>query len=377
MHQSISIDANQGRGAITEEEKIMKERKKFTKTLMLVSLLLFVSTNLLAFRGHGEGNGGDHVRATFIKAGEVVLNYLVASEQGLQLLIDHKLDLEGLRQTLSIDVITTESGPIWDNGGALVDAIGAPGKIILDRDRWFEHFEKDRDIYYLVFHEMLRAAAINDDNYVISQYLNPLQVGFKIVTHIGDKFLLIDDELLASVINSEEIAINGTGCPQGHAGSAAIFADFDYERNILDIYPKNYMLKNGISGSSTILRKSCSLAIPIKVPANTRLVISQIDIGQKFDLATEGEFSNLKLEAFTAGAHAPTMSKRVVATNDGLQGRSLLRRNEVLVSKCGAQDILRINTSFMLGVLDEESSSWASVDRITLYLKLESCPIKR
>jgi len=317
------------------------------------------------------------VRATFIKAGEVVLNYLVASEQGLQLLIDHKLDLEGLRQTLSIDVITTESGPIWDNGGALVDAIGAPGKIILDRDRWFEHFEKDRDIYYLVFHEMLRAAAINDDNYVISQYLNPLQVGFKIVTHIGDKFLLIDDELLASVINSEEIAINGTGCPQGHAGSAAIFADFDYERNILDIYPKNYMLKNGISGSSTILRKSCSLAIPIKVPANTRLVISQIDIGQKFDLATEGEFSNLKLEAFTAGAHAPTMSKRVVATNDGLQGRSLLRRNEVLVSKCGAQDILRINTSFMLGVLDEESSSWASVDRITLYLKLESCPIKR
>jgi len=377
LHQSISIDANQGRGAITEEEKIMKERKKFTKTLMLVSLLLFVSTNLLAFRGHGEGNGGDHVRATFIKAGEVVLNYLVASEQGLQLLIDHKLDLEGLRQTLSIDVITTESGPIWDNGGALVDAIGAPGKIILDRDRWFEHFEKDRDIYYLVFHEMLRAAAINDDNYVISQYLNPLQVGFKIVTHIGDKFLLIDDELLASVINSEEIAINGTGCPQGHAGSAAIFADFDYERNILDIYPKNYMLKNGISGSSTILRKSCSLAIPIKVPANTRLVISQIDIGQKFDLATEGEFSNLKLEAFTAGAHAPTMSKRVVATNDGLQGRSLLRRNEVLVSKCGAQDILRINTSFMLGVLDEESSSWASVDRITLYLKLESCPIKR
>ncbi|MBD65126.1 MAG: hypothetical protein CME62_07965 [Halobacteriovoraceae bacterium] len=55
-----------------------------------------------------------------------------------------------------------------DNSGSIVDAIGIPGKLILNGDSWLEFYKKNSDIRTLVLHEMLRVSGINDDHFKIS-----------------------------------------------------------------------------------------------------------------------------------------------------------------------------------------------------------------
>ena len=58
-----------------------------------------------------------------------------------------------------------------DNSGSLVDALGVPGKITLSQSRWLEFVREQRDVRLLVAHELLRAAGVPDDNYVVSRTL--------------------------------------------------------------------------------------------------------------------------------------------------------------------------------------------------------------
>ena len=46
-------------------------------------------------------------------------------------MLDNKLDVAALEQTLSISVLEVADGLLVDNGGSIVDAIGEPGKIKL------------------------------------------------------------------------------------------------------------------------------------------------------------------------------------------------------------------------------------------------------
>ncbi|MBF0313714.1 MAG: DUF4360 domain-containing protein [Oligoflexia bacterium] len=346
----------------------MMSSKLFFYNLLLL-LVFSLSVDVFARRGHDENNGGDHIRATFIKVGERVLNFLSTTDQGLRLTSNHNLSLEMLRSTLSINVVSVESGPLIDNQGSIVDALGESGRIVLDHDKWFEHFEKDRDIYYLVFHEMLRAVSVDDDDYIISRGLNPFTSSMKITTHVGNRFSLQEGELLSGIIQDKAIAITGSGCPANSIGSGGLYADFDYERNILDIFPKRYLLR--LLPTTPFMRKSCMMAIPVKVPAHKRLIISQIDLSERFEMGAGFE-SMIQFEAFLAGSSAPLLSKRVKGV-----GRTLVRRTEVLASHCGGSDILRVNTSaqiFRTAIpASSEEIAWAELDRITLYLKLEDC----
>src|SRR5690606_11588726 len=96
----------------------------------------------------------------------------------------HGLDIDRLRDLNSIDVIRVADGILIDNSGSKVEAIGEPGRIVLAGDLWMEHFERERDIYYLVLHELLRAADINDDNYIISGALNPFPQSRRVGTRL-------------------------------------------------------------------------------------------------------------------------------------------------------------------------------------------------
>ncbi|MBF0363184.1 MAG: DUF4360 domain-containing protein [Oligoflexia bacterium] len=316
--------------------------------------------------GHDVNNGGDHVRATFIRMGEAVLTYLTSTDAGMKLLIDYDLDYEGLKSTLTIGVIGVTQGPLIDNNGSIVDALGIPGKILLDHDKFFEHFEKDRDVYYLVFHEMLRAIAVNDDDYVISKAINPFIPGMRITTHIATKYPLLGDQLLSTIVLASEITINGSGCS---SKTNTYYADFDFERNILDISFKRYLLGNG---SSTMYRKNCALSIPVELPANKRLVVSQIDMSEKLDLSDAGVVVSMQYEAFLSGQSAPVSKKEFISTVPELHGKLLLRRNDVLTSSCGGKDLLRINTSSMMKTATTNINT-AEVERITLYFKVEEC----
>jgi hypothetical protein len=118
----------------------------------------------------GGGNGGDFVRMKFMEVGNFVLkNY----KDGLRE-IETLASIDDLRKTLDIRVIKLAANPLVDNGGSKVDAIGTPGSIILfegnlnEGTGWYGIFSKADLVEKLVLHEMLRAAGVNDDNYIYS-----------------------------------------------------------------------------------------------------------------------------------------------------------------------------------------------------------------
>ncbi len=117
---------------------------------------------------HKVGNGGDYLRAQYLMIGKQVISFLEDTVDGHQLTLSRGLNLDSLKSILDITKLAVVDDLLIDNTGSVVDAIGVPDLVILNSDSWKEHFEKERNIYYLVFHEMLRAAAVNDDNYVIS-----------------------------------------------------------------------------------------------------------------------------------------------------------------------------------------------------------------
>ncbi len=124
--------------------------------------------------GTGTSNGGDQVRASYIKGGKVVIEALKTTTVGQKTAKSFNLDLSALDATLDINKIKVVKGPLTDATGSIVDAIGVPGKVKLDEEKWTAFFSSGKDIYYLIFHEMLRSASYNDDNYRISSAMNPL-----------------------------------------------------------------------------------------------------------------------------------------------------------------------------------------------------------
>jgi hypothetical protein len=331
-------------------------------------LVLLVLPFYSGVSGNREGNGGDHVRGTYLKMGRAIIGYLSQTQQGSELVAVKGLDLAKIESTLTIDQVAVAEGELKDNGGSDVDATGEPGKVTLRKEIWMDHFEKQRDVYYLVFHEMLRSAGYNDDNYVISNPLNPFPASLKVATRINPLLPLVAGDLVESMIDNGQIAVNGTGCSLNESGT---YFDFDSEKNVLEIQTDRYKMSAGPSVAITENRKACAMAMPLRVPAGKRLVISQLDLAGKVSLPV-GAKATFNLEAFVAGAVGPKVSKVVSASSQSQLGRVQIRLSNFYATTCGGSPILRLNTS---GSLNSSSAETAAmkIDRVALYFKVEDC----
>lgn len=319
-------------------------------------------------KGTDVGNGGDHVRSMFLNVGEAVIKYLETHENGKKLTQSANLSLENLKATLSIQKITTIDGVLKDNGGSDVDAVGIPGSITLKRSSWLEHFEKDRDIYYLVLHEMLRSAAVKDDGYVISKAAFPFPNDFKIATRLVALIPLVPSDLLTPYVSKDTIQFGGTGCP---SSNAATYADFNAETNVLDLTFKAYGAKIGEQSTSNFARLNCSSTIPLQAPEGMKLVISQVDLNGTVKLPTATK-ATVQMEAFTAGGIGENHSKVYGWSEVETNGRVLIRINDTVETECGKAANLRVATSVRLeGKPGAETA--INMDRLLIYLKLEKC----
>jgi len=338
--------------------------------MKIASCFVFiVSLSLQSLAGNFTNNGGDHVRGVFLKVGQAVIDYLKETEEGKQLLEKNNLNIKDIEKNLSIEVISTVDELLTDNGGSSVDAIGEKGKITLQKSRWTEHFEKQRDVYYLVFHELLRALQVNDDNYVISKALLPFPKSRMLSTRINPVFPLIDSERLDQVFNIDKLLITGTGCPLSELGT---HVDFDKESNQLSISFDEYNLELKSNSGRNNDRKNCSLSIPVKLQPRTRLVVTQVDMMSIIDLADSSEIS-FGGEVFFAGQKNNPFQKLVAALSQRQRGRSLLRENLVLKSDCGFSGIFRTNSYASLKAGDSAGNSSAAVSDFKMSFKLESC----
>lgn len=319
--------------------------------------------------GHKVGNGGDYLRGQFILIGEQVLQHIEKSD----LANDTRLNLNDLKDTLDINKISVVDDLLIDNTGSVVDAIGVPGLILLQSDSWNEHFEKQRNVYYLVLHEMLRSAGVNDDNYVISKLILDFPLELQVSTRLVPLLPLINEDSLASVINRNKIQSGGTGCVNR---TNRFFTDLNLANNSFEISFYDYI--TSVNADKSFDRKACSLTIPVSLPAGKKLVISLIDVqGQVKGLSeTSKTTGKLSFEAFLAGTSQKIQTK-TMTLNQGHRG-FIMRKTNVLSSNCGGESQLRINTNALLttasGSLSAaQASELMQVKKISVYMNLEDC----
>lgn len=326
--------------------------------------------NKFSTEGHKVGNGGDYIRSVFILMGENVNEYLETTEAGSQIVTNHNLDLVSLKESLTTERIALTNDILIDNTGSVVDAIGVPGLIILNSASWLDHFEKERNVYYLVLHEMLRSSAVDDDDFVISKDIVNFPSQFKMSTRLLPLIPMLETDSITDLVTFDKITVFGTGC----SNKSPAYTELDLTKNVIDITLKSFIAVN--SEARRIDYKACNVTVPLKLPAGKRLTISLIDVSgevrpQSADLKST---STLRFEAFLAGSTGKLNSK-VVAL--GSEARTVLfRKTDVITTGCGTSEILRLNVNNALsskGSAVEDLTNQSQVKKISVYLNLEDC----
>lgn len=360
---------------------MISKLKPFLYSLITLSLLLTSAGECRS--GGADVGGGDTIRAFFLNAGDSVVKFLSLTPEGQKIVSENKLKIETLRNSLNVNTIQVVDAPLIDRTGSLVDALGQPGLIQLNKSSWALHIERNTDIYFLVFHEMLRENGINDDNYIISKLTNPFPENLKLKKSLIPNKSLIDSDNLANVILKDKIANAGPGCP---VNSYKTFSQFDSTNNQFEIYPNEMTTNIGANGRS-FDRSSCQIAIPFKASAGKKVIITQVDLLGDVELEKEKNVQ-VSAEIFSVGGIISTQTKKIQSNNQSLNGGFLFRETLSVESSCGGEGILRLNSNLLIqeaklnSNLPESSKtqlntsskvSYAKIGKITLSFKSVNC----
>lgn len=132
----------------------------------------------------------------------------------------------------------------------------------------------------------------------------------------------------------------GTGCP---AGTAAVALSSD--KKSLSLRFDRYEVAAGGGTGRTFDRKSCNLAIPLRVPSGLSVAVVAVQY-RGVNRLPAGAKAQFRAEYFFAGGQGPVSTRTF---NGPLQGRfsfaDKLTAKSTVWSACGADVILRTNTS--------------------------------
>ncbi len=344
---------------------------QITKSLQILVLSLLISTNAIARGGGADVGGGDTVRAYFLNVGDAVITYLTTTTEGQKLVADQSLKIENLQKSLDVNVIKVVDEALVDRTGSLVEALGQPGDITLNKISWAEHLDRENDIYFLVFHEMLRENGINDDNYIISKSLRQFPENLKLQKLLLTKKPLLDSDRLTDVIQTDRIVFGGPGCP---STSVKTFTRFDSSNNQFEIYPNDMATVVG-SNNRIFDRTSCQIAIPYKAKAGQKIIVTQVDLVGDVDLEKQKSV-NLNFETFIVGSKNKSQAKVIQSSDSNLSAGFLFRENLTTETSCGGEGIVRLNSSLLLQdkiKQPTQKASYARVSKIALSLKSVNC----
>ena len=155
-------------------------------------------------------------------------------------------------------------------------------------------------------------------------------------------FLLLSGSIAA---HAQEIALGepaygGTGCPQGTARAV-----LGPDRTTLSILFDQYEAVAGGTTGRSFDRKSCNLAIPLRIPAGYSVSILAIDY-RGFTFLPAAASSVFRVEYFFAGGTGPVFTRSFAGPrNDDFFIANTLVAAARVWSACGADVILRTNSS--------------------------------
>lgn len=132
----------------------------------------------------------------------------------------------------------------------------------------------------------------------------------------------------------------GSGCPAGSVGTA--LNDSGTE---LSVFFDDFMVEAGGVTGKRVGRKNCSVGIPVHVPQGFSIALVDVDY-RGYTYLPRGTRAMFSAEYFFAGSRGPRLRKsfRGELDDEYLITDNLIAR-ALVWSKCGADTILRINTS--------------------------------
>ena len=151
----------------------------------------------------------------------------------------------------------------------------------------------------------------------------------------------------------------GTACPQG-----TVSATVSPDGNEVSILFDQYVVEAGGSTGKSLDRKSCNIAIPVRVPQGYSVSIFQVDY-RGFASIPYGGRGQFNVEYFFAGSRGLRANK---ALRSGSQSDYLfsdrLEASALVWSACGASTNLRMNTSMLVSSNARREQAMATVDSI-------------
>ena len=156
----------------------------------------------------GSGGGNDIVRI-FQEDGYEAIEWAKHSPELLERLPQKEKTLFLLQSFLSIRFIQVVNSPhgLYDRFSSKAQALGVPGKIVLDEKLWYERIRDHLDLHKDIFHELLRAANLkgdlDDDDWKISKFLrNPYEQKHGLKKFDYGLLGLTDDQSVLKMANS-------------------------------------------------------------------------------------------------------------------------------------------------------------------------------
>lgn len=150
----------------------------------------------------------------------------------------------------------------------------------------------------------------------------------------------------------------GTGCPYGSA-SVALSPD----QKAISILFDSYVVEAG--GSKSFDRKNCNIAVPVKVPQGYSVSVFAIDYRGFIGLPYGGR-AQLNVDYFLAGGGRGirTTKKFQGPTSTDYLKSDRLGLEAVVWSGCGANTILRANTTMLVNSNNRREQAMATVDSV-------------
>jgi len=148
----------------------------------------------------------------------------------------------------------------------------------------------------------------------------------------------------------------GSGCP-----SNSVSATLSPDQKSLSLLFDEYVVQAGGETGKSLDRKTCNVAIPVRVPAGRSVSVLTVDY-RGFNQLPPGARSQFSVEYFFAGARGPAFAQ----TFRGPKEEDYLITNEIVAdamvwSPCGEDVILRTNSSIRVNTTRNQEAM-ATVD---------------
>ncbi len=171
--------------------------------------------------------------------------------------------------------------------------------------------------------------------------------------------VLFSSAAMAQSLQLGQPSYGGNGCPAGSA--SAVLSPDSQELSVLF---DQYMAEAGGVTGKRIDRKSCNLAVPVRVPQGYSVAILKVDY-RGFAAIPAGGLGRLDVEYFWAGARGPHVTRDARGPyNDNYTATDELLATTLVWSACGAEVNLRINSSMMVQTNNRMDQAIGTVDSV-------------